>query len=389
MLAPGTLLQNRYRVIRLLSEGGMGAVYEALDVRLDSTVALKETLRSSPELSQQFEREAQMLARLRHPGIPSVMDHFVDEAGQFLVMEYISGEDLGQMLKDRGRPFPWKDVIGWGEQILDALAYLHGQTPPVIHRDIKPANLKFCSPDQIILLDFGLAKGFASSSAATSAGSSIFGYTPHYAPLEQINGEGTTPRTDVYSLAATLYHLMTNEKPPDALGRVAASVNGKPDPLRPASEANRDIPKSVSDLLGRAMSQASDARPESARDFKTLLRQAATAPPELPPVVVPPAVAAAVTPPAVVAPIEPLAAQPPPAREISSEKEKKRGSPLLLLGMILFLFLLALGWWMKSRRLIVARNRDYFRAGCRFGSLGGLGNRDGRCLRLRSAREVR
>ncbi|MEO8215901.1 MAG: protein kinase [Acidobacteriota bacterium] len=353
MLAPGTLLQNRYRVIRLLSEGGMGAVYEALDVRLDSIVALKETLRSSPELSQQFEREAQMLARLRHPGIPRVMDHFVDEAGQFLVMEYISGEDLGQMLKDRGRPFPWRDVLGWGEQILDALGYLHGQSPPVIHRDIKPANMKFCSPEQIILLDFGLAKGFASSSAATAAGSSIFGYTPHYAPLEQINGEGTTPRTDIYSLAATLYHLMTNEKPPDALGRVAASINGKPDPLKPAIEVNREIPVAVSDLLIRAMSQASDVRPESAKDFKTLLRQAAAAPPEVPLAVVglsaapPPASS---SPPAVVAGMEHAAAPASPAREVIPEKDKKRKSPFLLLVLILFLLILALGWWIKSKR---------------------------------------
>ena len=118
----------------------------------------------------------------------------------------------------------------WGDQLLDALDYLHTQEPQIVHRDIKPQNLKLTSRGQIILLDFGLAKGqTAGVSVVTTA--SIFGYTPNYAPLEQIQGFGTDARSDIYALSATLYHLMTGVKPPDALTRAAALVNGEKDPL--------------------------------------------------------------------------------------------------------------------------------------------------------------
>jgi serine/threonine protein kinase len=140
----------------------MGAVYEAVDERLDTTVALKETLFSDERLRKQFEREARLLARMHHPALPRVSDHFSENEGQFLVMQFIAGEDLGEMMKDkRGKrgPFPVEQVLMWGDQLLDALDYLHTQEPQIVHRDIKPQNLKLTSRGQIILLDFGLAKG--------------------------------------------------------------------------------------------------------------------------------------------------------------------------------------------------------------------------------------
>ena len=125
MLASGLVLQNRYRVIKQLGQGGMGAVYEAIDERLDTTIALKETLFADERLRRQFEREARLLARMHHPALPRVSDHFGEGDGQFLVMQYIAGDDLAQMMADKRGAFPPDQVLTWGDQLLDALDYLH------------------------------------------------------------------------------------------------------------------------------------------------------------------------------------------------------------------------------------------------------------------------
>src|SRR5947209_1657994 len=282
MLGAGDILQNRYRIKRPLGRGGMGAVYEATDLRLSRTVALKETLVETDELRRAFEREARLLANLRHPALPKVLDHFAEGDGLFLVMEFIPGDDLGVMLEHEGRPFATAEVLRWAEQLLDALEYLHTLDPPVLHRDIKPANLKLIRQDQIVLLDFGLAKG--SAGQMTRDGSrSVLAYSPNYSPLEQIQGAGTDERSDLYSLGATLYHLLTGVKPPDALTRAAAVVNGQPDPLRPASEINRDVPAAVSAALMRALALNIENRPRSASEMRRGLhdmtaRAAATVP---------------------------------------------------------------------------------------------------------------
>jgi serine/threonine protein kinase len=260
MLAPETVLQSRYRIIRQLGQGGMGAVYEALDERLDATVALKETLFTDERLRKQFEREARLLARMHHPALPRVSDHFAEGEGEFLVMQFIEGDDLSQMMIRKQGPFPVNQVLTWGDQLLDALDYLHTQDPQIIHRDIKPQNLKLTSRGQIILLDFGLAKGQGGGVSLATTSASIYGYTPNYAPLEQIQGLGTDARSDIYALSATLYHLMTNVKPPDALTRAAALVNGQPDPLVPANEIISGIGPEVANTLSRAMSQNRDQR---------------------------------------------------------------------------------------------------------------------------------
>jgi eukaryotic-like serine/threonine-protein kinase len=155
--------------------------------------------------------------------------------------------------------------------LLDALDYLHTQDPQIIHRDIKPQNLKLTSRGQIILLDFGLAKGQAGEISRVTTSASIFGYTPNYAPLEQIQGLGTDSRSDLYSLGATLYHLITGVKPPDALTRAAAIVNGQPDPLLKASEVNTSVAPELDHVLAKAMAQNREQRYATAADMRKAL----------------------------------------------------------------------------------------------------------------------
>ena len=272
MLAPETVLQTRYRIVRKLGEGGMGAVYEAIDERLDATIALKETFFADERLRKQFEREARLLARMHHPALPRVSDHFSEGEGQFLVMQFITGEDLAHMLTVKQGPFPPDQVLNWGDQLLDALDYLHTQDPQIIHRDIKPQNLKLTSRGQMVLLDFGLAKGQAGGVSVVTTSASIFGYTPNYAPLEQIQGLGTDARSDIYSLGATLYHLITGVKPPDALTRAAAMVNGQPDPLIPANQVTASVGPQVASVLAHAMSQNREQRFATAAEMRAALK---------------------------------------------------------------------------------------------------------------------
>jgi eukaryotic-like serine/threonine-protein kinase len=271
VLTPETILQGRYRIVHQLGQGGMGAVYEAVDQRLDTIVALKETLFAEERLRKQFEREARLLARLHHPALPRVSDHFSEDDGQFLVMQFIPGDDLSEMMTRKQGPFPANQVLTWADQLLDALDYLHTQDPQIVHRDIKPQNLKLTSRGQIILLDFGLAKGQAGEISRVTTAASIFGYTPNYAPLEQIQGLGTDSRSDLYSLGATLYHLLTNVKPPDALTRAAAIVNGQPDPLLRASEVNSAVASELDHVLGKAMAQNREQRYATADEMRKAL----------------------------------------------------------------------------------------------------------------------
>jgi tRNA A-37 threonylcarbamoyl transferase component Bud32 len=276
LLSPGTILQQRYEVVRQLGKGGMGAVYEATDRRLHRTVALKETLVETDDLRRAFAREARLLANLSHPALPKVIDHFGEDAGQYLVMEFVAGADLAQMLFERGRPFPLDTVLRWADELLDTLEYLHAHEPPVIHRDIKPANLKLTARERVALLDFGLAKGAAGQMTQAQTGVSVYGYTPNYAALEQIQGERTSPRSDLYSLAATLYHLLTNQAPLDALKRATELLHDENDPLRPPHEVNPEVPVAVSNVLMRALALRPTLRPQTAAELRAALRQAAS-----------------------------------------------------------------------------------------------------------------
>jgi len=271
------MIQDRYLVVHLIGKGGMGEVYLAVDQRLGSAVALKRTsYASDPALAGAFEREARILARLRHPVLPKVSDHFVDGGNQYLVMEHIAGDDLSTRLEATDKPFPVSWVMFWADQLLDALTYLHSHQPPIIHRDIKPQNLKLTDENHIILLDFGLSKDSPNPTRGNSGQSSgsVFGYTPHFAPMEQIRGTGTDARSDIYSLAATLYQLLTGIKPADSLSRADAVLNGNVDPVVPLYEANPEIATPVSDVLMRALEITQDRRYKSAGDMQRALRAA-------------------------------------------------------------------------------------------------------------------
>jgi len=274
-LAPDTVLQNRYRIVRQLGRGGMGAVYEAVDERLGIAVALKETLSSEASIRKQFEHEARLLASMQHPALPRVSDHFLEANRAFLVMQFIGGVDLARIIAQQPGPLPREQVVAWADQLLDALIYLHTRDRQVIHRDIKPHNLKLTATGQIALLDFGLARAQSSQASDQSITSSqaFFGYTRHYAPLEQIQDQRTDPRTDIYALGATLYHLLTGIKPPDALVRATALLNSEPDPLKPANKIHEAVGPEIAEILNKAMAQKAEDRYASANEFREAFRR--------------------------------------------------------------------------------------------------------------------
>jgi serine/threonine protein kinase len=273
MLNPGVELQNRYKIERQIGAGGMGTVYIATDLRFGTKVAIKETHFADAAMRRAFEHEAQLLNGLRHPVLPRVSDHFCENDGQFIVMEYIAGKDLSETVEGG---FAVTDVLRWADSLLDALDYLHTQKMPVLHRDIKPQNLKLTARGEVILLDFGLAKGSVSEQTQASLAPSVFGYSLNYAPLEQIQGVGTDARTDIYSLAATICHLLTGQPPTDCITRATAIVKGSEDPLQYAHKLNNKIPVSISEVLYKAMTLDPNQRPISAAQLRRELAEAAS-----------------------------------------------------------------------------------------------------------------
>jgi serine/threonine protein kinase len=271
-LAPGTVLQNRYVVVRQLGKGGMGAVYEATDSRLDATVAIKEAFSSDARLRKQFEQEARLLARLHHPALPRVTDYFSEGERVFLVMQFITGHDLAEIIAQQPGPLPRNTVIAWADQLLDALIYLHTRERQIIHRDIKPHNLKLTADGRIALLDFGLAKADSGASTANSM-SSVFGFTRRYSPPEQMKDQGTSPQSDIYALGATLYQLLTGVKPPDALVRAGAIARSQPDPLQPATEIYPAVGHEVSAMLSKALELNAQRRFKDAHEFRQALKR--------------------------------------------------------------------------------------------------------------------
>jgi WD40 repeat protein len=272
-LTPGTLLQNRYLIQHPIAQGGMGVIYQATDQRLRHTVALKQTLFREPQLLEAFQREAYLLASLRHPSIPRVTDYFTEPHGQFLVMDFIPGDDLGTLLEQRGAPFPLHTVLEWADKLLEVLEYLHSQHPPVIHRDIKPQNIKILGSGQIALLDFGLAKGIPIFQTQVLHHRSLTAYTIAYAPLEQIQGSGTSPRSDIYAVGATLYHLISGRLPPDTLTRAAAPYTNQPDPLVPLHTINPHVPSAIGTIVMQALALNVEERLASAALMRTRLRE--------------------------------------------------------------------------------------------------------------------
>jgi serine/threonine protein kinase len=268
MIKTGTVLQDRYLIEKQIGEGGMGAVYLAIDQRFDNFVAIKVTFFKENEFGEAFEREANLLNGLLHPVLPHVSDYFTEGEEHFLVMQFIEGEDVSDILKREGA-FPVKDVLRWTDALLDALDYLHSQEPPIIHRDLKPQNLKLTPRGDVFLLDFGLAK---LKQEDTSGVKSVFGYSRKYSPLEQIQGIGTDARSDLFALAATVFHLFTGNPPIDAIARASAIVAGNPDPLRLASEVNAEVPESVANVLNSALALNAENRFISANAMRQALK---------------------------------------------------------------------------------------------------------------------
>ncbi len=261
-LEVGSLLNNRYRIEQIISQGGMGAVYKAVDESLAISVAVKENLITTDQSTRQFRREATILATLRHPNLPRVTDHFINpNIGQYLVMDYVDGEDLRERMGKVGF-INEDDVIIIGTAICDALDFLHSRKPPIIHRDIKPGNIKITPTGEIYLVDFGLAKIDKTGQETTTGAQAL---TPGYASPEQY-GKGTESRSDIYSLGATLYAALTGKIPEDGLTRAAGSTI-----LTPILKHNPAISQALASAIERAMAVFPADRYPNALAFKQAL----------------------------------------------------------------------------------------------------------------------
>ena len=266
----GNILINRYRIVRLLGQGGFGAVYRAWDMTLERPCAIKESLDISQEAQRQFKREAKLLANLAHPNLPRVTDYFsLPGQGQYLVMDFVEGQDLQELLNRASGSLPEASIQSWITQVCDALAYLHTQKPPIIHRDIKPANIKITPQGQAMLVDFGIAKVYDPKSQTTEGARAV---TPGYSPYEQYGLGSTDIRSDIYALGATLYALLTGKAPPESLQRVLR------DQMVPAEQLNPHLTQDVKVALQRALQIDPNNRFQTVTDFKLALQGKAISP---------------------------------------------------------------------------------------------------------------
>ncbi len=273
----GEVLRGRYKIRRIIGQGGMGCIYLADDLRLEGrTCALKEvehdrTLPSDliREARDQFLREATILARLDHPNLPKVSDFFSVSSRDYLVMDYVPGKDLRTLMveaRQAGTFLAEEDVLAWANQLCDALNYLHSQTPPILHRDIKPSNLKLTPSGLLKLVDFGLVKlaapGEVTITILQGQGTAL------YTPLEQYGGDSghTDIRSDVFAFGSTLYHLLTNQAPADARERFL-----NPSSLVPPRQINPAVSARTERAILWAMALHPDERPESISQFRASL----------------------------------------------------------------------------------------------------------------------
>lgn len=262
LLGCDSVLHDRYRIKDLLGAGGMGAVYLAVDKQFtDVDVAIKENFETNELRTELFKNEAQVLRKLSHPNLPKVFDHFFERSGkQYLVMEYIDGEDLQKILKRQGSVTE-KQALDWGSKLLETLDYLHTQPKPILHRDIKPGNIKIASDGRLVLVDFGLAKAYTGGSGESRT---LQLGTEGYAPPEQGNAtEKTTPCSDLYSVGATLYHLLSGKVPVSATNRAA-----NPQRLTPLRQLRPEISSKTENLINQAMALPMAERFQSARQMR-------------------------------------------------------------------------------------------------------------------------
>jgi len=273
-IEPGVILRERYKIRRIIGQGGMGSIYLAEDLRLEGRrCALKEVVHENSlsddtlhQAQDQFLREAQILARLDHPNLPKVSDFFSEENREFLVMDFVPGKDLRTiMLEARSKKtfLAEREVLNWSAQLADALNYMHRQDPPILHRDIKPSNLKLTPSGLIKLVDFGLVKLLASEEMTITI---LQGRgTALYTPLEQYGGDtvDTDVRSAIYAFGATLYHLLTNTSPVEARERFL-----HPESLVPPRQINAGISVRTERTILWALSLHPDERPQSIEQFR-------------------------------------------------------------------------------------------------------------------------
>ena len=295
ILDPGTVLRNRYEILELVGQGGMGAVYRASDRRLEGRVCavkeihpqLSEVSSSEAELEQlteQFRTEASILARLDHPHLPKVSDYFANGSREYLVMDFVEGRDLSELLQEAQRRNEFLaevDIMTWTAQLLDALEYLHSQDPPVLHRDIKPSNIKVTPRGDIKLVDFGLVKVLYQDDSRTVTVLHGRG-TAAYTPLEQYGGDTTftDARSDIYSLGATLYHLLSGQIPVAARERFL-----QPGMLTSLRELNPNVSPRLERAIFYALGMHPNERPNSVRDLRELIFGSKPIPQKMPQIV--------------------------------------------------------------------------------------------------------
>ena len=276
-LETGGVLRERYTIKEFISRGGMGSIYLAEDLRLEGRLCAIKEVRLDPSLTEetlnqtrsQFLREATVLARLDHPNLPKVSDFFSEGQSDYLVMDYIPGEDLRSLMveaRQRNEFLPEREVLTWAGQIADALTYLHSQDPPILHRDIKPSNLKLTPNGVVKLVDFGLVKILAAQEDTITI---VQGRgTALYTPLEQYGGDTghTDVRSDVYALGGTLYHLLTNVAPVEARERFL-----NPDGMPAMRTLNPELSPRTERAVMWALSLHPEQRPQSVLAFQQAL----------------------------------------------------------------------------------------------------------------------
>jgi serine/threonine-protein kinase len=268
MLNTGQILNNRYRIVRKIAEGGFGAIYRAWDLNLNVGCALKENIETTVAAQKQFLLEANVLATLRHPNLPRVTDYFaIADMGQFLVMDYIEGENLQEKINSFGH-LPELLALKWIDQVLDALVYLHHQKPPVIHRDIKPQNIIISSTDEeqkVSLVDFGISKVFDPGLKTTIGARAV---TPPFSPQEQYGRGNTDARSDIYALGATLFVSLTGVEPAESIQRTMGID------IVPPRHINSEISPLVESIVLRAMEPLPENRYQSADVFQAEIKKA-------------------------------------------------------------------------------------------------------------------
>jgi len=273
-LATRTVLEKRYRIRRLLSQGGMGAVYLAVNTRFKRPVAIKENfVQTGPGVDReasmrQFREEATVLNGLHHPHLPRVTDLFIEGERQYLVMDYIEGQDLWDRIETQGEPLTEGAALEIIIQVCDALIYLHSQDPPVLHRDIKPQNIKVTPEGRVVLVDFGLAK-VGGADVETHLGAR--GWTNGFSPPEQyMSSQRTLPASDIYALGATLYALLTATEPPASTSLTTGITRCTPPEI-----LNPKLSDRVSRAIAYAMEIKITDRPQSVAvwqfELKTIL----------------------------------------------------------------------------------------------------------------------